>query len=264
MRNHQPFVIFSAVFLALTGAGLLLGENAPTTPARISRWFNPMTLSGEVLPVSGTGPVLFRFKRSTSVSQTTALAEWDYTYPDGKLAVRERTSYDAEGLTAYEFDQLQTGERGSARLIRDPQSPSKSRIEFEYRKGPNTETKRSSERLQPNTIAGDMVGMFLATHWEELLAGRTLKTRYIVVERTETIGFSFWKTGESVSQGRNTITVNMEPSSPILAALVDPLTFTVEKIPPHYILQYVGRTTPKLRAGNKWKDFDAVNLNHFD
>jgi len=200
MRNHQPFVIFSAVFLALTGAGLLLGENAPTTPARISRWFNPMTLSGEVLPVSGTGPVLFRFKRSTSVSQTTALAEWDYTYPDGKLAVRERTSYDAEGLTAYEFDQLQTGERGSARLIRDPQSPSKSRIEFEYRKGPNTETKRSSERLQPNTIAGDMVGMFLAAHWEELLAGRTLKTRYIVVERTETIGFSFWKTGESVSR----------------------------------------------------------------
>jgi len=56
----------------------------------------------------------------------------------------------------------------------------------------------------------------------------------------------------------------MGASSPIIAALVDPLYFTVEKVPPHRVFQYAGRTTPKIRTGGKWNDLDAVTVFDWD
>jgi hypothetical protein len=50
----------------------------------------------------------------------------------------------------------------------------------------------------------------------------------------------------------------MEPTSLIIARLVDPLFFTLEKDGQHRVLQYTGRVTPKTRIGNKWDDLDAT------
>ena len=50
----------------------------------------------------------------------------------------------------------------------------------------------------------------------------------------------------------------MEPTSLITARLVDPVFFTVEKDGQHRVLQYVGRVTPKAKAGSKWDDLDAT------
>jgi hypothetical protein len=52
----------------------------------------------------------------------------------------------------------------------------------------------------------------------------------------------------------------MEPSSPILRGMVGPVLFTIQKEAPHRILEYSGRTTPKLQFGNAWKDLDAVTV----
>ena len=52
----------------------------------------------------------------------------------------------------------------------------------------------------------------------------------------------------------------MQPTSIVIARLVEPVYFTVEKGGEHRILQYVGRTTPMIRRGNKWEDLDAVNV----
>ena len=49
----------------------------------------------------------------------------------------------------------------------------------------------------------------------------------------------------------------MEPSSLIIAQLVEPLLFIVEKGGGHRVLEYMDRSTPKLRDGSKWKDLDA-------
>lgn len=48
----------------------------------------------------------------------------------------------------------------------------------------------------------------------------------------------------------------MKPTSFIIAALVDPLVFTFEKKTAR-LLEMKGRTLPKLRKGEKWKDLDA-------
>jgi hypothetical protein len=42
--------------------------------------------------------------------------------------------------------------------------------------------------------------------------------------------------------------------------MVVPLFFIVETNGEHRILQYTGRTTPRVKAGNKWKDLDAVTV----
>jgi hypothetical protein len=34
----------------------------------------------------------------------------------------------------------------------------------------------------------------------------------------------------------------------------------MQKDPPHHVLQYVGRTTPKVEVAGKWKDLDAVTV----
>jgi hypothetical protein len=85
-----------------------------------------------------------------------------------------------------------------------------------------------------------------------------LKCRYVVVPRRETVGFTFAKESETASQGRAVVIIKMEPTSLIIARLVDPVFFTVEKDGQHRVLQYVGRVTPKAKAGNKWDDLDAT------
>jgi hypothetical protein len=56
------------------------------------------------------------------------------------------------------------------------------------------------------------------------------------------------------------VILKMRPTNPFFATLVNPFYFTVELAPPHRVLQYVGRTTPKIREGNRWKDLDAVTV----
>jgi hypothetical protein len=65
-------------------------------------------------------------------------------------------------------------------------------------------------------------------------------------------------------QGKAAVIIKMSASSFIIAALVDPLFFTMEKDGEHRVLQYDGRTTPKLKDGTKWKDLDAVTVFDWD
>ena len=52
----------------------------------------------------------------------------------------------------------------------------------------------------------------------------------------------------------------MEPTSMLIRQLVDPLFFVVERDGLHRILEYIGRTTPMVKAGNQWKELDAATI----
>ena len=54
------------------------------------------------------------------------------------------------------------------------------------------------------------------------------------------------------------VIIKMEPTSLIIARLVDPVFFTLEKNDQHRVLRYTGRVTPKTKVGNKWDDLDAT------
>jgi hypothetical protein len=204
--------------------------------------------------------ILYKFRRTVIRSGPTVKVEREFTDPDGKVAVRDRIEYEGNDLVSYEIEELQINARGTVRVKPASKNQAKGKVAFTYitSTSSTTRTNHNIESLAQNTLVGDMVGPFMAAHWNELIKGRTVKCRYIVPSRAETVGFEFKKHAESNRQGKPVVIIKMAPSSYLIAALVDPLFFTVEKDGDHRVLQYDGRTDPKLKVGGKWKDLDAV------
>lgn len=219
----------------------------------------PKLLTGSIYAKGDTNKLLFNFKRVVTLSNSTLRVQRDFTYPDGKLAAQERAIYQGNDLVSYELDDLQTGTKGSATILRDTDNPEKSRIEFKYGKT-GGRPKTHNENLTKDTLNNDMVGPFILSSWDALLRGEKVTCRYMVVERRQTAGFTFSKDSETTWQGRNVVIIKMEASSRLVAKLVKPLFFTIEKAPPHRVFQYVGRTTPKIKSDGKWKPLDAVTV----
>jgi hypothetical protein len=82
----------------------------------------------------------------------------------------------------------------------------------------------------------------------------------VSISRAETVGFKFYKESYSTWHGKPVMIVTMQPSSIIIAQLVAPLHFFIEKDGQHRVLQYIGRTTPSIRRDGKWDDLDAVSV----
>ena len=209
---------------------------------------------------AASNTLLFRFEREARRTGEMLDVRRDYICPDGKLAARERAVYEGNEPVFYEMHDLRTGERGTAKILHDPGNRAKGSIEFEYLKERGGGAKRRTEDLKEDTLVGDMLGPFLKSHWGALTRGEKVKCRCIVVSRRETVGFSFVKDSESLWQNQSVVIVKMEATSLFVAALVNPLFLTIEKAPPYHVLQYVGRTTPKIQSEGKWKNVDAVTV----
>jgi hypothetical protein len=253
MGNGFLICVLSA---ALLGGGLAR-SNSQTSSFDYSE---PKLLVGSIYPLgNGSGKILFKSIRKGARTGSTALASCDYVYPDGSLAARDQIVYEAGQLSSFTEEELQTGEKGSALIRPDPKNPGKRRIYFEYTTGQaaNARTSSSSEALENDTLIDDMIPVFIVARWADLEHGLAARFRYIVLSRKETVGFKLVKDLETTWHGQPAIRIKMEPTSFLIAQLVDPLFFTVEKGGGHRILEYTGRTTPLVKNGNKWKDLDA-------
>ncbi len=239
----------------------LLLSNAGWSSEKPLRYEKPALWTGTVYAgKGGSRQVLYKFKRTATRSGNSVKAVREYTYPDGRPAARELTVYEGNNLVSYELEELQINARGIARIQSSTNNPD--RISFTYVSDLKTphKAKQNTEKLQPDTVVNDMLAPFLAAHWSELMRGEEVKCRYIAVTRAETVGFKFTKHAESTRDGKPVVIIKMSPTSLIIAALVDPLYFTMEKDGDHRVLQYDGRTTPKLQDRTKWKDLDAVTV----
>jgi len=231
-----------------------------TQPEAPLKYEEPKSLTAAIYE-RGSQPqrLLFRFKRQATRSGSTIRVVRDFTYPDGKVGAREEAVYEGNSLVSFVLRELQTGAVGSAK-IRRSSGQTEGTILFEYAKNPDSAARTRSEPLRDDPLIGDMVGPFLAEHWEALMRGEKAKCRYIVVSRMETVGFSFVKAAGTAGRNSGAVSIKMEPTSRIIAAIVAPLYFSMEKAPPHRVLQYNGRTAPKLNVRGKWEDLDAVTV----
>jgi len=220
------------------------------------KYESPASLTGTICDVISTN-VLFKFKRTATRVGTNVNVVREFTTPDGTLAARETLLYEGDNLLSYDFDEFQIGAIGSARILHDPTKRAVDKIEFSYqvREGKNEKT---TESLRPNTLSGDMVGRFLVDHLADLSQGREINCRFLVVSRRETVGFSFSKQTETTWRGTPVVVIRMAPTSMVIGLIVEPLFFTIEKNGKHRVLQYTGRTTPKIKSEAGWKDLDAV------
>jgi hypothetical protein len=238
-----------------------LGTGLAQSPGMHLEYEAPRFLAGTIYGRGAeSNKLLFRFEREATRSGDKLNVRRDYTHPDGRLAARERVVYERNEPIAYEMQELQTGEWGTAKILRDSKNPAKSCIKFEYMKVGGSRPKTSTEALRENTLVGDMLGPFLTSHWDMLAKGEKIKCRCIVVSRRETVGLTFLKESEGTWHGRSVVILKLEPSNFFVAALVDPLFLTIEAAPPHHVLQYVGRTTPLTQVRDRWKDLDAVTV----
>lgn len=227
------------------------------------KYEEPAHLSGNIYGMGvENGKVLFKSERRATCIGDKVTVTCDYSYPDGALAAHHHIVYESGRLSSFEEQLLQTGDKGSAVIRPDPRNPAKQRIFFDYCAGQGSQSKRSSasEVLEKDTLVDDMIPAFIAAHWEALQKGESAKFRYIVLSRKETVGFKLLKESETTWKGTSVVRIKMDPTSFVIAQLVEPLFFIVEKQGQHRILEYVGRTTPLVKSGNKWKDLDAVSI----
>lgn len=163
--------------------------------------------------------------------------------------------YEGGQLKSFLLEELQSGAKGSA-VVQSGSGGKK--LNFDYAEGDVRKT--SSEKFLPEILISDMVGLYIASHWDALTNGATVKCRLVSVSRAETVGFEFFKESKSTWRGKPVVLVELKPSSIIIARLVAPLHFIIEKDTPHRVLQYTGRTTPSVRRNGKWEDLDATTV----
>lgn len=221
----------------------------------------PTLLTGTIYDSSSNPPrVLFKFRRAATRSSPTVRVLREYYDPQGILAARERVVYEAGQLVSYQLEEPQAGAHGLAVIHPNPKAPGGRQIEFTYSPTLGNKPKRRSETLRQDTLVNDMIPAFITAHWVALMHGAAVKCRFIALARAETVGFRFVKDSEATWHGKPVVRLRMEPTSVFIASLVKPILFTVERDGNHRILQYIGRTTPRVKSGNTWQDLDALTV----
>ncbi len=221
---------------------------------------HPQFLTGRILDkVPDADKLLFAFKRSAQVTNEVTSVACDYFSPDGSRAVAEKFVYDHDALSSFEIDQFQIGAKGSGAVVVDEINPSRKRLVLKWTTTHDgkSETKTSSEYLHNDTLVSDMIPGFIVKHWDELAGGKEVVFRCVIPSRLETVGFELVKEPETDWHGKKVLRLRMKASNFFAARLVAPIFFIVETEPAHHVLEYTGRTTPKLRKGQKWRDLDA-------
>src|SRR5262249_23670810 len=158
---------------------------------------------------------------------STVRARREYARADGTVVAREEIVYAAGKFVSFQLDEPLSGAHGRVTVQSDPGNPKNSRLQFEYT-SESGGRKTGREDLEPDTLVNDTVGPFIASHWQRLTNGETVKSRFIAVARAETVGFKFVRETETTWQGRRAAIIRMQPSSWIIAQIVKPLRFVVD------------------------------------
>jgi hypothetical protein len=250
-----------AVFLALGTIIARVHAGTSAGPADATMDFlEPKNLTTTIFPGPDSTNVLFTFRRQATLSNSTVRVLREYIRPDGTVTARERVRYESGQLVSCELEEPLTGARGRAVIQPDPKNPRERMVAFEYSAGENSSARTARETLRNDTLMNDMIGPYIETHWETLMEGRPVRFRFLALARRETVGFKLVKQSENTWRGKPVVILKMEPSSFIIGQLIDPLLFTVDKEPPHRVLQYLGRTTPRIQIGDSWRDVDALTI----
>ena len=243
---RAPLLTF---FFALFFANQLRATDAPID------YLNPNVFTGTIYSDASLKQVLFTFRRTATNSGSEIHVLREFNLPNGRLAVREQAVYEGGQMKSFVLEELQNGGKGVAKVQSDGSEP---KINFDYTIG---STKKSgSEKFLDEILTADMVGPYIAAHFAEINKGAVVKCRLVSLSRAETVGFKFIKESDTTWHGKSVMVVTLEPSSIIIAHLVDSLHFIVEKEGMHRVLQYTGRTTPSIQKNGKWEDLDAVTV----
>lgn len=178
------------------------------------------------------------------------------TYLDkkSKPLVREESVYEGDRLLSYSYRQLQFQEEGDLTV-------KEGKVFYTFRK--EGKTYSGEESFQEGMFVPDGIGTILRRSWDKILAGETIRGRFLSVERQDSYGFKFFKDGELKWKEKEAVRVVMKPSSIFISLALAPISLVVEKNPPHRILETQGRLpirvpeVPNPKTRTDWKAIDA-------
>lgn len=179
-----------------------------------------------------------------------------YTDLEGKVLYEENYTFKGTQILSYNYDQKQVGDLGVAEF-------NGSKISMKFTEEGKTKTKELEDKgilILPMLIAS-----VLHEHWDQILAGDSVDTRYPLVERLDTVGFSFKKKKELTYNGIEAIQIQMKPTSFIIASIVDPIMMIYEKNGECRLLESDGRLPIRIskwggvpQKRGDWKAMDGI------
>jgi hypothetical protein len=213
--------------------------------------FTNRIVKGEMFSLENPTKLIYTFDRVPVTEGPFLKAIRSFKDPAGGIVALEELFYEGGKVKKMTVDMRQVSETGSFEL-------KDGRIFFSYTK--DGKTKTDDEKIEEPMLVADNMAPFIKDHWDKLGKGETIKFRLPVPSRLETVGFKFQKDGESTFDGKPVDLVKMSPSSAIIAMLVKPIYFSVERAESRHVVKVVGRTVPKIQKDGKWTDFDAISI----
>ncbi len=252
------FVLVALWLSALPAA--FAADPAPPTPLAAYDYAEPKLFTATLYEIgSDRKKALYTFRRTATRSNSIVNVERQFFGTNGSLVALETVVYESNRLVSFQMQEFQARVSGAVRIEPDPKNPGRQKLFISY--GPGlTPPKSKAQNLPPDTVFDDTVYPFMMAHWDVLMRGDPVKFRFVSLEWERTFAFRLAKTAASVRNGRTVEEIRMEPASALVAHLVNPLVFIVEKDSPNHILFYTGRTTPRIRKGKAWKYLDAETV----
>ena len=230
--------------------GLLLTGSVFATPKPLAR------VLGDLFDEeSNRTKLLYKFETVISKDEKTPeffFRENNYFDLQGNVVASEKVQIKVDEILRYELDQKQTGIKATVE-IKD------NKVHYTY--GVPGAQKTAVEKAEPGMIIGPSMIHYLMNRWDQLIKGETVSARFIVPERLETVGFKYFKEEETKFDGKDAVVIKMKPSSIIIAAIVTPLYIYFSK-DGSMVYAIKGRTLPKQKKGDSWKDLDVMTVYH--
>jgi hypothetical protein len=248
-------VVLGIVCPAALGAGV--ATNGPA--AEPFDYAQPARMTGTVFETgSDHKKVLFNFERTATRHGDTVRVERKFTLPNGTTAATEDIVYESGPPVSLEMKEFQAGLWGEMQIKTDAKNPAHQKIIITHGKMGEVKKAGTTDDLQPDTLVDDTLYPFIVAHWDELMRGGPVKFRLVSLEWEKTYGFKLTKTGEAVVDGKPVVVIQMVPTNMLVAEFMDPITFSLEKDgAQHRMVEYLGRTTPRIKSGKAWKYLDA-------
>ena len=220
----------------------------------------PSLLTGTLFAIgSDRKQVLYTFRRTAVRSGDIVHVDRQFLLTNGTVAAEEKVLYESNQLVSFEMQDFQARVSGAIQIEPDPKNPARQNIFISYTHGLNP-PKGRARPLQPDTVIDDTLYPFMLAHWDDLLRGKTVRFHFVSLDWERTFEFELMKTGASVQDGQPVVQITMKPANIFIARLVRPIVFTVQANGSHFILSYLGRTTPRVRKGNSSKELDAETV----
>ncbi len=172
------------------------------------------------------------------------------TYKDmtGAVVATEKAEIKNGQIIRYDVERIPTKEKGTIET-------KDGKMIFTYVENGKSSTTKTTPKGDV-LISANLVP-YIDSHLKDLLAKKDVNFGYAVWFRKEIMSFRFSYDKE---EGNNVV-IKMNPTNLLYRSLVNPIYFTLDKNTKK-LISIKGRSLPKYKKDNAWRDFDGYSKYH--